>query len=103
MLNASAFRIAYIPALVSKVKLVDYFLTVFVLALGLFICAIVIRRYIATARLQIGIMQSNGVSKYKIAASLTPFALIPAVIGGIGGYVIGLLFQAPAIALFSNY
>ncbi|GHU31001.1 hypothetical protein FACS1894166_01650 [Bacilli bacterium] len=102
-LNASAFRIAYIPKLVSKVKLIDYILTLFILLLGLLICAIVIRRYIATSRVQIGVMQANGVPRKKIAMSLTPFALMPALIGGIAGYLIGFFLQAAAISLFANY
>jgi hypothetical protein len=48
-------------------------------------------------------MQANGIKKYKVAASLTPFALIPAVTGGIGGYIVGTLLQSAAIGLFKSY
>jgi hypothetical protein len=48
-------------------------------------------------------MQANGINKRKIALSLTPFALLPAVIGGFSGYLIGFLLQKPTIGLFSNY
>jgi hypothetical protein len=48
-------------------------------------------------------MQANGVSKSSIALSLTPFALVPAAAGGIGGYLVGTLLQKAAIGLFSSY
>jgi putative ABC transport system permease protein len=102
-LNASAFRIAFIPSLVSRIKLIDVVLTTFVIILSLLICAIVIQRYVANNRTQIGVMQANGISKRRIAFSLIPFALVPATIGGIFGYLIGFFLQKPAIGLFSNY
>jgi putative ABC transport system permease protein len=102
-LNASAFRIAFIPTLVSRIRLIDIALTSFVIILSLFICAIVIQRYITNNRTQIGVMQANGISKRKIALSLVPFALLPAAIGGMFGYLIGFFLQKPAVGLFSNY
>jgi putative ABC transport system permease protein len=102
-LNASAFRIAYIPNLVDRVQFISLLLTSFITLLGLFICGIVIRRYVSNNRTQIGVMRANGIKKSSIALSLTPFALLPAIIGGVGGYVAGLLLQSPAIGLFSQY
>jgi ABC-type lipoprotein release transport system permease subunit len=78
-------------------------LTVFVIILSLLISTIILRRYITTNRVEIGIMQANGVHKYKIAISLTPFALLPAAAGGISGYLAGTLLQGPAIGLFKSY
>jgi putative ABC transport system permease protein len=102
-LNAGAFRIAYIPQLVNRVQYISYALTTFIVILSLFICGIVIRRFVSNNRMQIGVMQANGIKKSQIAFSLTPFALIPAIIGGIGGYIAGLLLQSSAMGLFSNY
>jgi ABC-type antimicrobial peptide transport system permease subunit len=102
-LNASAFRIAFIPSLVSKLGLIDIVLTAFVIVLSLFICAVVIQRYISNSRTQIGVMQANGITKRKIAFSLAPFALLPAFVGGIGGYLVGFFLQKPTIGLLSNY
>ncbi|MDR2823161.1 MAG: ABC transporter permease [Mycoplasmataceae bacterium] len=103
ILNASAFRIAFIPQLIKKVSIIDYSLTVFIVILSLLICSIIIRRYITNSRVQIGVMQANGIKKRQIAFSLTPFAFIPAIIGGVGGYLIGTLLQKAALGLFSNY
>jgi putative ABC transport system permease protein len=103
VLNASAFRVAFIPSLVNKIRLIDVALTAFVIILSLFICAIVIQRYISNNRTQIGVMQANGISKRRIAFSLMPFALLPAILGGFSGYLIGFFLQKPAISLFSNY
>jgi putative ABC transport system permease protein len=103
VLNAGAFRLAFIPSLVAKIKTIDIALTSFIAILSLFICAIIIQRYIGNNRTQIGVMQANGVSKGKITFSLIPFALLPAILGGFGGYLFGFFLQKPAVGLFSNY
>jgi ABC-type lipoprotein release transport system permease subunit len=103
VLNASAFRIAFIPSLVSKIQLIQIALTSAVIILSLFICIIVIHRYIGNTRSQIGVMQANGINKRKITVSLIPFALLPAIAGGFGGYLVGFFLQSPAVSLFGNY
>jgi putative ABC transport system permease protein len=103
VLNASAFRVAFIPLLVNKIQIINNSLIFFVVILSLLICAIVVQRYISNSRTQIGVMQANGINKRRIAVSLIPFALLPAIVGGIGGYLIGFFLQNPAINLFSNY
>jgi putative ABC transport system permease protein len=102
-LNASAFRIAYIPSLVEKISLADYALTIFILLLSLFIATIVISRYLSLNRKIIGVMRANGINKRSIAVSLLPFSIIPTVIGGICGYFAGLFLQVPALGLFNSY
>ncbi len=102
-LNAAAFRISYIPQLVDKVNLISYLLTIFILIVGLIISAIIVRRYVSNSRSTIGIVQANGIKKRTIALSLTPFAFIPSLIGGICGYLIGTFLQSAAIGLFSSY
>ncbi|XQP54917.1 MAG: FtsX-like permease family protein [Mycoplasmoidaceae bacterium] len=103
VLNCSGFRIAYIPSLVSVVQTVSTVLCAFIGILCLIICFVIIKRYVENNRINIGIMRANGIKKWKIALSLFPFALLPAVIGGIGAYVVGLLMQGPMLLLFSNY
>lgn len=103
VLNASAFRIAYIPSLVSVIKLVTVIMGIFIGILCLLICGIIIKRYVENNRINIGIMRANGISKAKIVLSLIPFALLPSIIGGIAAYLIGFFLQAPALLLFSNY
>lgn len=102
-LNAAAFRIVYIKKLVSKIDLISYLLTVFVLVLGLLISGIIVSRYVGSNRVTIGVMRANGISKWAIALSLIPFAFIPSLIGGICGYVVGTSLQSAAIGLFSVY
>ncbi|MDE7433578.1 MAG: FtsX-like permease family protein [Mycoplasmoidaceae bacterium] len=102
-LNAAAFRIAYISSLVDKIDLISYLLTAFVLCLGLLISGIIVNRFINKNRVTIGVMQANGVGKWSIALSLIPFALLPSIIGGIAGYVLGTALQTFAISLFSAY
>mgnify|MGYP002470445045 CR=1 FL=1 len=102
-LNASAFRISYIPQLVEKVNLISYLLTLFILVVGLIISGIIVRRYVSSNRSTIGIMQANGIKKWSIAISLTPFAFIPSLLGGIAGYLLGTFLQSAAIGLFSSY
>lgn len=102
-LNAAAFRISYIPQLVNKIDIITYLLTIFVITISLVISVIIVRRYVSNSRTTIGVIQANGVKKWNIALSLTPFALIPSLIGGISGYLLGTFLQKPAISLFSNF
>ena len=103
VLNCAGFRIAYIPSLVGAVQTVSTVLCVFIGILCLVICFVIIKRYVENNRINIGIMRANGIKKWKIALSLFPFALLPAIVGGIGAYVTGLLLQAPMLLLFKNY
>lgn len=103
VLNASSFRIAYIPSLVNVINIVTIVLSSFIGILCLLICAIIIKRYMENNRINIGIMRANGISKGKIVASMLPFTLFPAVVGGVSAYFIGFFLQAPSLLLFSNY
>lgn len=102
-LNAAAFRISYIPQLVNKIDVITYLLTIFVITISLVISIIIVRRYVSNSRTTIGVIQANGVNKLSIALSLTPFALIPSLVGGISGYLLGTFLQKPTIRLFSNF
>ncbi|WEK83295.1 MAG: ABC transporter permease [Mycoplasma sp.] len=102
-LNASAFRVTFIPKFIQDINYVSYTLTVFVIILGLVICAIVINRYITINQSVLGIMQANGLSKLSIALSLLPFALIPSLVGAVGGVILGYGLQYFVLGLLSNY
>lgn len=102
-LNSSAFRISFVPSFVNKIDFLDYILTIFVVILSTLISAIIVRRYISNNRVNIGVIRSNGVSKTKIILSLIPFSFVPAVIGGISGYLLGMFLQIPALNLFSTF
>lgn len=103
VLNCSGFRVAYLPRLVHVVEIVSTILCSFIGILCLVICFVIIKRYVERNRVNIGIMRANGIKKWKIAISLLPFALLPAVVGGISAYVTGLGLQAAALSLFKSY
>lgn len=103
VLNCSGFRVAYLPHLVSVVETVTAVLCTFIGILCLIICFVIIKRYVEGNRVNIGIMRANGIKKWKIGLSLLPFALFPAIIGGVAAYFLGLFLQPAALALFSSY
>ncbi len=103
LLNCSGFRVAYIPNLVNVIEIVSIILCSFMGILCLIICFVIIKRYVENNRVNIGIMRANGIKKWKIAFSLFPFALLPALVGGVAAYFTGLFLQAPMLTLFSNY
>ena len=103
VLNSSGFRIAYIPNLVNVIQIVSIILCSFIGLLCLVICFVIIKRYVERNRINIGIMRANGIKKWKIGFSLLPFALLPAVVGGVGAYFAGLGLQPLALSLFKNY
>lgn len=102
-LNASAFRITFIPKFIKDINYVSYTLTIFIILLALVICAIVINRYITINQSVLGIMQANGLSKTAIAFSMLPFALIPSLVGSIAGVILGFGLQYFVLGLLSNY
>lgn len=103
VLNASAYRIAYIPKLINSIDIVTWILCAFITLLAILICIVVVKRYIDSNRNNIGVMLANGITKNRIVLSLLPFALVPAFIGGVAAYLFGLFLQIPALGLFSAY
>jgi len=103
VLNASSFRISYIPKFINAINLTSISLTLFIILLSLVICAIVIHRYITNQQSTLGIMRANGFSSKQIATSMLPFALLPVVVGTLGGVIVGTLLQFITLTLFSNY
>lgn len=103
VLNASSFRITYIPKFVNVINLTSISLTLFIILLSLIICAIVIHRYIISQQSILGIMRANGFSSKQIATSMLPFAMLPAIFGTVLGAILGTLIQFAIIGLFGNY
>ena len=103
VLNASSFRISYIPKFINVINLTSISLTLFIILLSLVICAIVIHRYITNQQSTLGIMRANGFSSKQIATSMLPFALLPVVVGTLAGVIVGTLLQFITLTLFSNY
>ncbi|WP_029512627.1 ABC transporter permease [Mycoplasmopsis iners] len=63
----------------------------------------IIKRYIASKNKALGILIAQGYSPTQIAASLTVFAIVTAIIGGILGYVVGNKLQFVVLDTFSAY
>lgn len=103
VLNASSYRINYIPKFINVINLTSISLTLFTILLSLVICAIVIHRYITSQQSTLGIMRANGFSSKQIATSMLPFAMLPAILGTVLGAIFGTLIQFAIIGLFSNY
>jgi putative ABC transport system permease protein len=103
ILSPAALRVAFIPLLIDKLGLISAILTIFILLLAILICIFVINQYISSKRMEIGIMRANGFRRRKIVFSLIPFAIIPSIIGGVVGYIVGFALQGVAVGLFHNY
>jgi putative ABC transport system permease protein len=103
VLSPAAIRIAFVPQLIDKLNIANIALSIFLMVLALLICIFVINNYISSKRVEIGIMRANGVRRRKIVFSLIPFAMIPAIIGGVIGYIVGFLLADPTVQLFHNY
>ncbi len=103
VLNASSFRISYIPKFINIINLTSISLTLFIILLSLVICAIVIHRYITNQQSTLGIMRANGFSTKQIATSMLPFAMTPTIIGVLLGVIVGTLLELTVLSLFSNY
>jgi putative ABC transport system permease protein len=101
--NASAIRISLIPQLMNTINTISNILVLFILIVSVLVAYIAIVKYIKNQRKSIAILVANGVSKTKIAFSLLPFALLPSIIGGICGYIFGLVLQLPALLMFKSY
>ncbi|WP_029608625.1 ABC transporter permease [Mycoplasma simbae] len=63
----------------------------------------IIKRYIANKNKVLGILLAQGYSANRIALSLTVFALVTSVIGGVLGYTVGNRLQLLLLNVFSSY
>ncbi|MCT4469607.1 ABC transporter permease [Mycoplasma sp. HS2188] len=63
----------------------------------------IIKRYIANKYKVLGILVAQGYTAWQIALSLTVFALVTSVIGGVLGYTIGNKLQLVLLEIFSGY
>ncbi|QBF34679.1 ABC transporter permease [Mycoplasmopsis phocirhinis] len=63
----------------------------------------IIKRYIANKYKVLGILVAQGYSRWQIALSLSVFALLTSVIGGVLGYTVGNKLQLVLLEIFSGY
>ena len=71
--------------------------------LSLFFIATLIRSIVKQNKVTFGIGIANGITKFNLAMSFFPFALIPALICGILSYVFGVLLTNPLNDVISKY
>lgn len=103
VLTPSGMRIAFVNDFIKTINSITLVLCTLSIIIGLLICFIVIKKYIDKNRVNVGIMRANGFSKWAIACSLLPFALLPAIFGGAIAYFFSLFSQITTINIFSTY
>lgn len=81
----------------------EYFLYL-LLTISVVIIVIITKKRIDDEKLQIGVLKSLGYNRFSIATSYLVYPILGSVIGGIFGYIIGILIHKPiATILLSSY
>ncbi|WP_391591926.1 ABC transporter permease [[Mycoplasma] cavipharyngis] len=101
--SASAYRLVFVDRIVQILNLTSYLLIIIVVVLTLFGVVVLIRRYFNNYSKVFGNLGANGASKLTIILSSILFVTIPAVLGPILGYFIGLLTQSDVFKIVANY
>ncbi|MDD3392878.1 MAG: ABC transporter permease [Bacilli bacterium] len=73
------------------------------LGISVFVIGVITKKRIDDERLQIGVLKSLGYNTFSIATSYLVYPIIGSLIGGIFGYLIGILLNAPITKLFTGY
>ncbi|WP_307291865.1 ABC transporter permease [Mycoplasmoides fastidiosum] len=101
--SASAYRVVFVDNIIKILNLVSYFLIIIVAILTLFGVIVLVRRYFKNNSKVFGNLGANGISKLTIILSSVIFVTIPALIGPIIGYFVGLFTQNTLFTILSNY
>lgn len=80
----------------------EYFLYL-LLGIAVFVIAIITKKRIEDEKLQIGVLKSLGYSPFKIAVSYLVYPIIGSLIGGMLGYIIGSVSNAPLANMYISY
>ncbi|WP_338822620.1 ABC transporter permease [Mycoplasmopsis felifaucium] len=98
-----AIRITTIQGIINTVSVSTITLmTIFIVLVSVSIIFI-IKRYIANKAKVLGILVAQGYKPIEIALSMTVFAMVTAIIGGVLGYTIGNRVQLYLQNIFSSY
>ena len=73
------------------------------LSISIFVIMVITKKRIEDERLQIGVLKSLGYKRYQIAIGYLVYPIVGALIGGILGYGIGVLFHLPLTTYFLSY
>lgn len=80
----------------------EYFLYL-LLAISVVIIVVITKKRIEDERLQIGVLKSLGYNRFSIATSYLVYPILGSLIGGILGYVIGILVHSPIADILRSY
>lgn len=80
----------------------EYFLYL-LLAISVVIILVITKKRIEDERLQIGVLKSLGYNRFSIATSYLVYPILGSLIGGILGYVIGILVHSPIAGILRSY
>ncbi|MCI8445655.1 MAG: FtsX-like permease family protein, partial [Bacilli bacterium] len=73
------------------------------LGIAVFIILVITKKRIDDERLQIGVLKSLGYKRYQIAMSYLVYPFVGAIIGGLLGYLIGILLHGPITNIFLSF
>lgn len=99
-------RLARIAALQLEFKtdrlFAEYFLYL-LLAISVIVITIITKKRIDDERLQIGVLKSLGYNRFSIAISYLTYPIVGSIIGGILGYLVGVIFYKPISQIYISY
>lgn len=96
-------RIVTIRAIVNSIKNATLYLITVLTVLVAFIIYFIMKRYIEARNKVVGILRAQGYKTSKIAIAFCAFGWIPAIVGGLAGYILGFALQKPAMNVLSSY
>ncbi|EDX53081.1 FtsX-like permease family protein [Ureaplasma urealyticum] len=102
-ITPSPLRLVFIDKITSTIQTFSILITLFILVLAVFVVVIIINRFLAQNKINIGISIANGVARWKIILSFGFIGLIPCVVGGLCGYLVAYFTQNLAVSIFSGY
>ncbi|BAP39512.1 ABC transporter permease [Metamycoplasma canadense] len=96
-------RVVTIRVIINSIKNATFYLITVLTILVAFIIYFIMKRYIEARNKVVGILGAQGYKASKIALAFCAFGWIPAVVGALGGYILGFVFQKPAMNILSSY
>ena len=99
----NALRVSFLPKLVESQIAISNSLMIFIAVLISMIFIFTIKKYINDNRSSLGALRANGIKKRWIVSCIPLLSLIPAVGGGLSGYLFAQFTQELFINLYSFY
>lgn len=101
--NLLTLRYSFPIIINNYVQIFATVLTVLLVAVGIYLCFLMIKIYVDKNQVSLAIIKANGMPTWKIILALSLFGLITAIISGILGYLITYFAQSVFINILSNY